>query len=149
MAWRSLDTRFAQLEGRLSRHRKWLEKETESHLQDFAEVQHQRDQYVQYLHRRTDANSPVDGELEGYRLAKRMRRIEHVRFWLCGNLQRENIDVAHRANRANSCNWFLDLAQYRKWKNAGFDQQRANDPNVLKDDWHDRILFAQGMCSEL
>ncbi|KAH7389505.1 hypothetical protein DE146DRAFT_165928 [Phaeosphaeria sp. MPI-PUGE-AT-0046c] len=143
VAWRPLDSRFAQLEGRLGRHRKWLEKETESHLQDFAEVQQHRNQYVQYLHRRTAASSPVDGELEETRLAKRLRRIESVRSWLSGSSQHEHADAAYRANRANSCNWFLELAQYRRWKNTEFIEERANDASVLQDDWHDRVLFVQ------
>lgn len=107
-------------------------------------MQHHRDHYVQYLHRRTDANSPVDGELEEHRLAKRLRRIESVRSWLASTSQRGQIDATHRTGHANSCNWFLDLAQYRKWKNTDFNERQANDTSALRDDWHDRVLFVQG-----
>jgi hypothetical protein len=44
--WRPLDSRLAQLEGRLTHHRRWLEKETEGQVQDFEIVEQHRQKYL-------------------------------------------------------------------------------------------------------
>jgi hypothetical protein len=143
--WRPLDSRFAQLEGRLTHHRRWLEKETESQIQDYSLVDQCRQKYLRYLLRQADANvTSSSGELEEERIAKRLRRVEIVRGWISNNKQRQYLDVtAGRTEHLGSCNWFLDLAKYRAWKGRNFNQTHANDTNLLKSDWHDRVLFVQ------
>jgi hypothetical protein len=70
-----MDFRFAQLEGRLTHHRRWLEKETESHIQDFAEIEHQRKKYLRFLQRQhVDTESSKETEEE--KISKRLRRVE-------------------------------------------------------------------------
>ncbi|KAH7085131.1 hypothetical protein BKA63DRAFT_499053 [Paraphoma chrysanthemicola] len=144
--WRPLDSRFARLEGRLIQHRRWLEKETESHVQDFAEVEHHRRKYLRYLHRQADvhATDAPDAVLEEHRLLKRLRRVGIIQAWL--------LDVSHseqvcsnvcQIDQLGSCNWFLQAPKYQRWKKETFDPRRANDKDALKSDWHDRVLFVQ------
>jgi hypothetical protein len=138
-----MDFRFAQLEGRLTHHRRWLEKETESHIQDFAEIEHQRKKYLRFLQRQhVDTESSKETEEE--KISKRLRRVEIVQRWLSNASQPEHIGKSTRMEDLGSCNWFFDLPKYRKWKSRSFEQSRANDMGALQGDWHDRILFVQG-----
>jgi hypothetical protein len=144
--WRPLDSRFAQLEGRLTHHRKWLEKETENQIQDFLLVDQYRQRYLRFLHRQANVNINIENnrELSEERMEKRMRRVETVCAWLSNNAPLQHVQTtASRTERLGTCNWFLDLAKYRDWKRQGFNQSRANDMNASKDDWHDRVLFVQ------
>ncbi|KAH8730174.1 hypothetical protein GQ44DRAFT_700960 [Phaeosphaeriaceae sp. PMI808] len=142
--WRPLDSRFAQLEGRLAQHRKWLEKETEVQIQDFAEVERYRKRYVRFLHRRHDLSISSNGGLEEQRLAKRIRRVNIVRDWLSnGSQSLQTESSVSRTEHLGSSNWFLDLVKYRSWKHKKFDRDQANDANALQDDWHDRVIFVQ------
>jgi hypothetical protein len=143
--WRPLDSRFAQLEGRLTHHRRWLEKETQSQIQDYALVDQYRQKYLRFLHRQADVDINVNnGELAEERIAKRMRRVEMVCAWLSNNAQVQLVaTTAGRTEYLGSCNWFLDLAKYRDWRRRGFNQSHANDKNALQSDWHDRVLFIQ------
>lgn len=143
--WRPLDSRFAQLEGRLTHHRRWLEKETESQVQDFATVEQHRQKYLRFLHRQADTNTDNNDELEEHRMAKRMRRVEIVCNWLSSSPPSQVAGAnAHQSEYLGSCNWFLDLRKYRKWKERAFERSRANDTEALRDDWHDRVLFVHG-----
>jgi hypothetical protein len=143
--WRPIDSRFAQLEGRLAHHRKWLEKETEGPNQDYAEVDGNRKRYVRFLQRQADSNVNGNGELEEQRLAKRMRRVAIVQRWLSNSSQIQRIRIEEqRTGHLGSCNWFLDLPKYRNWKKKRFDQNHANSTSALQGDWHDRVLFIQG-----
>jgi hypothetical protein len=143
--WRPLDSRFAQLEGRLTHHRRWLEKETESYIQDFSFVDQYRQKYLRYLHRQADVNvNDSNGELEDERMVKRMRRVEIIRRWVSNSTQLQDVDItAGRTEHLGSCNWFLDSPKYRAWKGRSFNQIHANDKNLLNGDWHDRVLFVQ------
>lgn len=140
--WRPINSRFAQLEHRLARHRRWLEKETENQVQDFNEIELHRNRYVRQLYRQSESSG--SGELEEDRMAKRVRRVEIVRDWISKTPQPvhsgENTIIEH----LGSCNWFLEHAKYRAWKNRPFESRHANDPNALRNDWHDRVLFVQG-----
>ncbi|KAF2833974.1 hypothetical protein CC86DRAFT_312197 [Ophiobolus disseminans] len=140
--WRPMDSRFARLEARLTHHRRWLEKETESEVQDFSNIEHHRKRYVRFLRRQADANGN-SAELEEERLAKRMRRIEIVRGWLSNSLVSKQTYRDINSDDIGSCNWFLDMTKYRKWKSRAFERSRANDLQALQSDWHDRILFVQ------
>jgi hypothetical protein len=142
--WRPIDTRFAQLEGRLTHHRRWLEKEIESQNQDFVDVEQHRKRYVRFLYRQAEGNS--NGELEEQRIAKRMRRVEIVGRWLSNSPQAQWSSVGkHRTEHIGSCNWFLDITKYRNWKKKSFNRDQANDAVALQSDWHDRVLFVQGI----
>jgi hypothetical protein len=143
--WRPIDSRFAQLEGRLAQHRKWLEKETAAHNQDYTEVEGNRKKYIRFLERQADANIDGNGELEEQRLAKRMRRVEIVQRWLSNSSQPRHVGTEeHRPEHLGSCNWFIDLPKYRGWKKKRFDQNHANNLSALQGDWHDRVLFIEG-----
>lgn len=139
--WRPLDSRFAQLERRLTQHRRWLEKETESQIQDFAEIEHERKNYVRSLHRQAEASVDT-GDLEE-RLAKRIKRVTIIQKWLSSS-SRPPASEKTCMEHLGSCNWFFGLAKYRKWKGQQFDRHRANDTSILQGDWHDRVLFVQG-----
>jgi hypothetical protein len=140
--WRPMDSRFAQLENRLTHHRRWLEKETENQVQDFAEIEHHRKAYIRLLHRHRDA--PINGELEEERMAKRMRRVDIVRRWISKSSQHVISRESTRVEHLGSCNWFLELQKYRTWKHRPVERQHANSAEALQNDWHDRILFVQG-----
>ncbi|KAH5165808.1 hypothetical protein HBI73_034470 [Parastagonospora nodorum] len=140
--WRPLDSRFAQLEVKLTHHRRWLERETESHIQDFAVVEHRRQKYLRSIHRQ-DGDVHATGELLERRMAKRLRRVELVCDWISNGVQNQRTDPsARRTEHRGSCNWFLDLEKYRKWKNR-YIESLANNTNALQDNWHDRVLFVQ------
>jgi hypothetical protein len=140
-----LDSRFAQLEGRLTHHRRWLEKETENQIQDYSLVDQYRQKYLRYLHRQADANViNSNRELEEERIAKRLRRVKIIRDWISNSTQLQLVDgTAGRTEHLGSCNWVLDLLKYRAWKGRNFNQTHANDTNLLKSNWHDRVLFVQ------
>lgn len=143
--WRPLDSRFAQLEGRLTQHRRWLEKETESQIQDFMEVEQHRRRYLRFLHRRNEVNLNSNGELEEQRLTKRLRRVEIVRNWLSNNSQTQQTgNNATHTEHLGSCNWFFDLPKYCDLKNRRYDRSQANDTQLLQSDWHERVVFVQG-----
>jgi hypothetical protein len=143
--WRPLDSRFAQLEGRLAQHRKWLEKETAAHNPDYADVEANRKRYMRFLQRQADANVDENEELEEQRLAKRMRRVEIVQRWLSNSSQSQHVGTEeHPTEHLGSCNWFLDLPKYRGWKRKKFDQNHANSLIALQSDWHDRVFFVHG-----
>jgi hypothetical protein len=141
-----LDSRFAQLEGRLTHHRKWLEKETENQIQDYSLVDQYRQKYLRFLHRQADVDINIENnrELSEERMEKRMRRVGTVCAWLSNNAPFQHVQTtASRTEHLGTCNWFLDLAKYRDWKRQRFNQSHANDMNALKDNWHDRVLFIQ------
>jgi hypothetical protein len=143
--WRPLDSRFARLEGRLIHHRRWLEKETESQVQDFAVVEQRRRKYLRSIHHQDIIRNSI-GELQEHRVAKRIKRVETVCNWISNGSQ-----IQHAAANASvtehlgSCNWFFELKKYRDWKEVGFDASRANDRSTLQDNWHEQVLFVQGM----
>jgi hypothetical protein len=140
--WRPLDSRFAQLEGRLTQHRRWLEKETESQVQDFAIVEQHRQRYLRSLHRHVSANVDQGGELHEYRVAKRIKRVEIVCDWLSNGSKTQHATAnATHSDHLGSCNWFLDLKKYLDWKKKSFDRSFANDKSILQGNWHDRVLF--------
>ncbi|KAF2035518.1 hypothetical protein EK21DRAFT_53964, partial [Setomelanomma holmii] len=142
--WRPIDSRFAQLETRLSKHRKWLVKETETEVQDFAEVEHQRRKYIRFLHRRLADHHETSNSLEEYRLAKRLRRVQVVEGWLSNDPHKEQpCRSVDDFDQLGSCNWFLASEKYRLWKEAGFEPNHANDKGVLQNDWHNRVVFFQ------
>lgn len=143
LQWRPIDSRFAQLESRLTHHRRWLAKETESQVQDFAEIEQHRKRYIRSLHRQAE---PIgsNGELERDRIAKRLRRVEVVRGWVLKASQTTEIIESTSIEHLGSCNWFMDLSNYRTWKGRKYDCTSANNAKTLQDDWHDRILFVQG-----
>jgi hypothetical protein len=143
--WRPLDSRFARLESRLTHHRRWLEKETESQVQEFAVVEQHRQNYLRFLHRQADVNVDANGDLEEHRMAKRMKRVEIVCKWHLNDSPSQHVSTgANQLEYLGSCNWFLDTKKYFKWKKQAFERSRANDINALQDDWHDRVLFVQG-----
>lgn len=67
--WRPLDSRFAQLEQRLWRHKKWFESETASQNHDHDQVSQNRREYVGFL--AAQAEKIELGEGEEHRMARR------------------------------------------------------------------------------
>jgi hypothetical protein len=121
-----------------------LEKEIESQNQDFVDVEQHRKRYVRFLYRQAEGNS--NGEFEEQRIAKRMRRVEIVGRWLSNSPQVQCVSAGkHRTENIGSCNWFLEITKYRSWKKKSFNRDQANDAVALQSDWHDRVLFVQGM----
>ncbi|KAL5120085.1 hypothetical protein ACEQ8H_001910 [Pleosporales sp. CAS-2024a] len=142
--WRPLDSRFAQIEARLTHHRRWLAKETESQVQDFAVIEQHRQRYLQTLHRQSESDDDASEEIQAYRLAKRVPQVDTLCDWL-SNSPHSHGGAANKSatDHLGSLNWFLSLKQYHTWKQKGFDQSLANDASALKNDWHDRVLFVQ------
>lgn len=141
--WRPLDSRFAQLEARLTQHRRWLEKETQSQVQDFAEIERHRKKYIRCLKGLTRTGVNGDGELETQRVARRLKRIEKARHWISDGPHLDQ-ETTSCPQDAGSSDWFFSSIKYRRWKEMTFDQARANDTGALNSDWHDRVLFVQG-----
>ncbi|PZD26611.1 FCP1, TFIIF-interacting CTD phosphatase, NLI-interacting factor, partial [Pyrenophora tritici-repentis] len=140
--WRPLDSRLVRLEARISQHKRWLQKETETHVQQYADVSLQRKEYLDFLQRQSEAK--VNGLLdqEDQRVAKRLRRVTKVQSWLsssgtvnvCDNIQQRH---------TNSTAWFLHKNAYIGWRDKPFDHSEANDTDSLVGNWQYRVLFVQ------
>jgi hypothetical protein len=140
--WRPLDSRFASLEKRLRRHRRWLDneiKETDSDL-----IAENRKEYFDFLKLgiETDANGGEEVEVD--RMARRLRRVDRVKAWLSNCCAYQDV-YEHRSQQRHpsTCTWFLNIPQYCKWRNAPFDERLANDTDNLHTSWHERIVFVQ------
>jgi hypothetical protein len=142
--WRPLDSRFCRLEARLGHHRRWLEKETENQIQQFADIAQHRKMYIDYLHRQSEANSNNHAEDEEQRVARRLRRVEKVQNWLSSSSAIGANDRNSQQQHPNSCDWFLQTPAYCRWRDQPFDRSTANDKDILEGDWQHRVLFAQG-----
>ncbi|OAL48734.1 hypothetical protein IQ07DRAFT_513277 [Pyrenochaeta sp. DS3sAY3a] len=142
--WRPLDSRFARLEMRLSQHRRWLQKETESQIQNYAEITEHRNNYVSFLNHQQELNGSANGELEEQRLAKRLRRVDKIKRWLSNSSSSvEDCDSGSQYQSSNPSPWFLQDPAYRRWKGGRFDRSQANDEHVLESNWQHRVLFVQ------
>ncbi|KAF1940879.1 hypothetical protein EJ02DRAFT_405735 [Clathrospora elynae] len=140
--WRPLDSRFARLEARLTRHRRWLEKETENQVQDYANVAQHRKNYLNFLHRHNEVNSHGHAEHEEHRMAKRMRIIEKAQSWLSSSPVADKCDHSLQLY-PDSCAWFLGIPAYCRWRDQPFDRSTANDTDALESTWQHRVLFVQ------
>jgi hypothetical protein len=127
----------------LTQHRRWLEKETESQIQDFAEIERHRARYIRCLKRSAGTGVNGDRELEVQRMVRRLKRVEKVRGWISDGPHLHLGNASHPQD-VNSSDWFFLSTKYRKWRDMIFDQTRANDTETLHSDWHDRVLFVQG-----
>lgn len=67
--WRPLDSRFAQLEARLLRHKVWLELELGSTQRENATLEKCRSDYLEFLEKQVEAEESE--ELRQQRMAKR------------------------------------------------------------------------------
>ncbi|PSN68713.1 hypothetical protein BS50DRAFT_490737 [Corynespora cassiicola Philippines] len=140
--WRPLDSRFAQLEQRLWRHKKWFESETASQNHDHDQVSQNRREYVGFL--AAQAEKIELGEGEEHRMARRLRRIDKVKNWLSNCCAYQDVyEHRIRERHPNTSSWFLNSTKYSKWKNAPFNETLANDTDELEQTWHDRVLFVQ------
>lgn len=144
MSWRPLDSRLSRFEIRLSKHRRWLEKETENHVQHYADISHHRNNYLEFLHTQEQASGSSNVEQEGHINARRWRRVEKVRKWLHGSPESKQIDCRHASYDEESCAWFLQTPAYCNWRDQGFEKRMANDANFLMGNWQHRVLFVQG-----
>ena len=143
-SWRPLDSRLSRFEIRLSKHRRWLEKETENHVQHYADISHYRSNYLEFLHNQEQASGSSSVEQEGQRNARRWRRVEKVRKWLHSSPESRQIDRRHELYDEESCAWFLQTPVYCKWRDQVFEKRMANDANFLMGNWQHRVLFVQG-----
>ncbi|KAH7359977.1 hypothetical protein BKA66DRAFT_426346 [Pyrenochaeta sp. MPI-SDFR-AT-0127] len=141
--WRPLDSRFSRLEARITQHRRWLEKETEGQVQNFAEVAQHRKNYLSFLQRQSEIDNNRHVNREEQRMAKRMRRVAKAKTWLssCSSPVVSNTNTRQQVPKA--CDWFLEVPMYRKWKEDVFDRCTANDTSTLERTWQHRVLFVQ------
>ncbi|CAE7193427.1 hypothetical protein HRS9139_08925 [Pyrenophora teres f. teres] len=141
--WRPLDSRLVRLEARISQHRRWLQKETETHVQQYADVTLHRREYLEFLHRQSEAkvNSPLDQEDQ--RVAKRLRRVTKVQSWLSSSGVGNTYDNSHQESHTNSTTWFLHTDAYVRWRDKPFDGTEANDRDSLVGNWQHRVFFVQ------
>lgn len=131
---------------RLSQHRRWLQKETESHIQNYAEITEHRNNYVSFLNHQQELNGSANGELEEQRLAKRLRRVDKIKRWLSNSSSSvEDCDSGSQYQSSSTSPWFLQDPAYRRWKGGRFDRSQANDEHILESNWQHRVLFVQGM----
>ncbi|KAF2848970.1 hypothetical protein T440DRAFT_427681 [Plenodomus tracheiphilus IPT5] len=142
--WRPLDYRFARLESKLVHHRRWLEKETEGKVQNYAEVALRRREYVDFLNRQTEITGNDRADSDEQILARRIRRIDKARKWLLNGTSTPLCDNCRALQpAAGSCDWFFKTPAYCRWKDVRFDRKKADDINALGGDWQHRILFVQ------
>ncbi|KAF2266654.1 hypothetical protein CC78DRAFT_531460 [Lojkania enalia] len=135
--WRPLDSRFAQLQQRLAKHKEWFE--TEMRLQNFDLLTQHRKEVLDFLRTQQEPN----GELEADRMSRRMRRVDKVKVWLSSSDYRDVYEQSRLQRHPNSCTWFLDIPEYCNFKNTPFDSRFADDIDTLTTSRHDRILFVQ------
>lgn len=142
--WRPLDYRFARLEVRLVRHRKWLERETEGQAQNYSEIAMHRREYATFLSRQSGFTGNNGEDSNEQMLARRIRRIDKAREWL-SNGSLISCPETHRSHQSPmcSCDWFFKSPTYRRWKDIPFERRRADDLHALAGDWQHRILFVQ------
>ncbi|ORY12258.1 hypothetical protein BCR34DRAFT_306723 [Clohesyomyces aquaticus] len=138
--WRPLDSRFSQLQQRLAKHKQWFETEMGVHTFELLAQHRQELVNVQNV---LKTHSEVNGELEAGRMMRRSKRVDRVKTWLSSGEYRLIYEQSVRQRHSDSCSWFLDAPKYCRWKNAPFDERDANDLDVLKGNWHDRVLFVQ------
>ncbi|KAF2184456.1 hypothetical protein K469DRAFT_185232 [Zopfia rhizophila CBS 207.26] len=136
--WEPLDSRFSQLQERLVKHKRWFE--TELQVQNFELLVQHRKEFFRFLQ--------IHGQVNGYtteaeRMLRRSKRIHRIKSWLSSFEYREIYERSTRQRHPNSGSWFLNTAEYCKWKNAPFSDATANNLEALKANWHDRILFVQ------
>ncbi|KAF1960373.1 hypothetical protein CC80DRAFT_292716 [Byssothecium circinans] len=144
LLWRPLDSRLVCLEARLVHHNKWIQGETASLPGDHATKALHRREYIEFLEQQRIEAERSGELLVEKKMAKRMRRIDKIKAWLSNNCAYRDI-FEHRARQRhpNTCTWFLNIAKYREWKNAPFDQASANNTDILERHWYDRVLFVQ------
>lgn len=147
VSWRPLDSRLTRLEVRLGKHRRWLERETQNHVQQYADVSHYRKQYLDFLRNQERIRASDIPENEGQRTAKRWRRVEKARSWLCSSSALSQVDRRPEPYNPDSCAWFLQTSVYCKWRNRPFEKTVANDADFLVNSWQHRVLFIQGMLA--
>ncbi|EOA92353.1 uncharacterized protein SETTUDRAFT_170945 [Exserohilum turcica Et28A] len=143
VSWRPLDSRLTRLEVRLGKHRRWLERETQNHVQQYADVSHYRKQYLDFLRNQERIRASDIPENEGQRTAKRWRRVEKARSWLCSSSALSQVDRRPEPYNPDSCAWFLQTSVYCKWRNRPFEKTVANDADFLVNSWQHRVLFIQ------
>ena len=143
--WRPLDSRLVRLETGISQHRRWLQKETETPVQQYTDISLHRKDYLDFLHRQSDSKANGHADQEDQRVAKRLRRVAKVQSWLSSSGISNTCDKGQQQyHHTDSTAWFLHTGAYLKWRNMPFDIIEANDSDALVRNWQHRVLFVQG-----
>ena len=142
--WRPLDSRLVRLDARINQHRKWLQKETENHIQQYADVSLHRKDYLDFLQRQSEVKVNGHVDHEDQRVAKRLRRVAKVQSWLSGSGIGNAYDNGQQQHHTHSTAWFLHTDAYVRWRDKPFENAEANDSDALVGNWQHRVLFVQG-----
>ncbi|RMZ66153.1 hypothetical protein GMOD_00005227 [Pyrenophora seminiperda CCB06] len=140
--WRPLDSRLVHLETRISQHKKWLQKETESQVQQYADVSLYRKDYLGFLQRYSEVKANGHVDHEDQRIAKRLRRVAKVQAWLSSSGM-GNARDGNQQLHTNSSDWFLHTDAYSRWRDKPFESTEANNSDALLGNWQHRVLFVQ------